>query len=805
MKSNLATAAVCLAVFIVCAAAFFFLYQDAHPFGAVRLSLDADSAGKKAVSIGREVLPEIELPMRDAQLSRDGDLIRGVFAKLGHERGTDALREGVPGYFWNTQWKRFESGRVEVVTSDEPQADEKHSPGNTVGGLRIRLSTSGQLVGLEWNLPDTASVASVSPDTTRLLAEQFLRSHFAYVDNWVFSGEKKTELAHRTDIEYSWHGSQPSIGQPVDLKIKLAGGRILAAGIKYTDLSGMPEPDENKAHSIGLVILTVVLGIVLIIVAFRRSRAYEMSWRQGIILGAVMALLLAVEMYADMPNDARWETWLSLTMGPLFFGGAFILLWSVAESVSRETWRGKFTAFDLLLNGHVLHSRVGRSLLQGFAIGAAASLVWALLVLLLRSFVPTLLVPADNDHLMELGKSVAPIVVAAGSLTNNAYLFAAFVLFLLSLLRFRIRSGWLLLAVGAVAMGVMDKGGIMPLAAGIGLSTMVALVLTWGFYKFDVLASAVSFATVTLLMVLPALFTIGTGTCIQSGYLLAGSMAAVVALGTTGMLSHDRSVDLESITPAFVKHITERERLQRELEIARDVQMSFLPREDPVIAGVDIASRCVPALEVGGDYYDFVKLGADRFGVVVGDVSGKGTQAAFYMTLTKGFLKAVTRASQSPAEVLTQLNDLFYENVERGTFISMVYGIFDLSRRTVTIARAGHNPPLRKSNNAGVEFIQPAGLALGLEAGPTFAGTIREYSTGICPGDLFVFYTDGFTEAMNRRQEEYGEERLRLSVEKHASGTAAAAMDGILADVKAHAGKSKQHDDMTIVVVKTNV
>ena len=124
----------------------------------------------------------------------------------------------------------------------------------------------------------------------------------------------------------------------------------------------------------------------------------------------------------------------------------------------------------------------------------------------------------------------------------------------------------------------------------------------------------------------------------------------------------------------------------------------------------------------------------------------------------------------------------------------------------MTVARAGHNPPLVKKGGAGaaVEFIQPAGLALGLEAGPTFAATIKEFSTELCSGDLYVFYTDGFTEAMNRQNEEYGEERLRRSVEKYAAdGTAAKLMNGIFADIKEHVGRSKQHDDMTIVVVKT--
>ena len=802
MRSNLAVAAGLVALIIVCVAGFCFLYRDVHPLGRLHLAVDADSAGRKAAAIAHEVFPELDLPSRDAQLSRNDGLIRGAIEKLGQKQGNTAIQTEISGYIWVTNWKRTESGRVEFSSSEEERPRPRGPMGKETGEIEVRLNTSGELVEYEWGVQDTASIPAAGPDTTRTVAEQFLRRHFAYMGGWSHTGEKRTERTHRTDVEFSWEGSLASVRQPVVVKITASGARVITAGLSYPTLSGAPEGGEGKVHGVTMVFLAVGLGILFIVVAFRRSRAYEMSFRQGIILGVLMALLLAIEIYVNMQGDGGWEIILSLVMGPLFFGGAFILVWSVAESVAREAWREKFTSLDLLFNGHVLHSRVGWSLLQGVAVGAAACLVWALLVLSARTFAPSLYIPADGDSLRELGGRGTPFVLIGQSLTNNGYVFAGLLVFLVSLLRLRIRSASLLVLAGALAIGLTNRGGTAPLAAGIGIGTLVSLVLSWGFYRFDVLASFVSFAAVSLLMVVPSFFTVGTQTSLQAGYLLAAGLGGVAIFAVYGMLTRDASVDLDAITPAFVKHITERERLQRELEIARDVQMSFLPRRDPEIPGVEISSRCVPALEVGGDYYDFIHLGPDRFGVVVGDVSGKGTQAAFYMTLTKGFLKAVTRASESPAQVLIHLNELFYENVERGTFISMVYGIFDLRKRTVAIARAGHNPPLFKKRGNKLEFVQPAGLALGLESGTAFAATIKEFPAEICPGDLFVFYTDGFTEAMNRDNEEYGEERLRQSVEKHATGTAAEVVSGIFADTNAHAGKSKQHDDMTVVVVK---
>jgi sigma-B regulation protein RsbU (phosphoserine phosphatase) len=159
--------------------------------------------------------------------------------------------------------------------------------------------------------------------------------------------------------------------------------------------------------------------------------------------------------------------------------------------------------------------------------------------------------------------------------------------------------------------------------------------------------------------------------------------------------------------------------------------------------------------------------------------------------------------STSPSQVLTQVNGLFYENVERGVFISMVYGIFDTKANSLTLARAGHNPVImRKSKENHVQVVNPTGLALGLDEGGKFSKSIQEVKTRFQSGDLFVFYTDGFPEAMNKVLEEFGEERLCKAVEKHSDGSASEVMEGIFKEMKEFTGKAKQHDDMTIVVVK---
>lgn len=162
MKSNLAIAAACLAILLLCAAAFSLLYQDVHPLGNVHLSIGPDSAGHKAASIVQEIFPDIHPPKRDAQLSRNDELIRGVFAKLGQKEGKAALLNGIPGYFWNIRWKHSGSGRI-VVTSDDSKPEKKDPFALQLEEIQIRLSTSGDLVGYEWNVHDTANIPSGAP------------------------------------------------------------------------------------------------------------------------------------------------------------------------------------------------------------------------------------------------------------------------------------------------------------------------------------------------------------------------------------------------------------------------------------------------------------------------------------------------------------------------------------------------------------------------------------------------------------------------------------------------------------------
>ncbi len=275
--------------------------------------------------------------------------------------------------------------------------------------------------------------------------------------------------------------------------------------------------------------------------------------------------------------------------------------------------------------------------------------------------------------------------------------------------------------------------------------------------------------------------------------------------------SRDQLGDLASSfnrMSASIEHLLhvqrEKQRLDDELRIARDIQKSLLPVEPPRLAGLSIADLCEPAREVGGDYYDFFDLGPRRLGVLVADVSGKGTSAALYMAEVKGLMLALSHAEPSPRRLLLDVNRCLAGHLDNRSFVTMIYAVIDLEARTLTCARAGHTPLIAVSDGRS-EVIVPSGMVLGLRipgAGERFDQLLEEHTRPIKPGDVIVLYTDGVTEAMNERGDLFGDAALADVVAHHHALDAGGIRERVLREVRAFVGQAEPHDDMTLIVLK---
>lgn len=246
----------------------------------------------------------------------------------------------------------------------------------------------------------------------------------------------------------------------------------------------------------------------------------------------------------------------------------------------------------------------------------------------------------------------------------------------------------------------------------------------------------------------------------------------------------------------------EKERMSRELGIARAVQRKLLPQSLPNIEGLSVAATSVSAQEVGGDYYDFVQVDENKWAFIVGDVSGKGTSAAFYMAELKGVFRALSGLTDSPAKFLDHANRALANSMEKNIFISVVYGILDFKIGVFTLARAGHCPIVAVNHAGETRYLRTQGLGLGLDRGQLFSEVLEEETVKLTPGDVFVLYTDGVVESRNEEGEEYGYERLMDAVKRHHNKPASDFHAALLGDLNRFLGEKAYDDDMTLLVLR---
>ena len=250
----------------------------------------------------------------------------------------------------------------------------------------------------------------------------------------------------------------------------------------------------------------------------------------------------------------------------------------------------------------------------------------------------------------------------------------------------------------------------------------------------------------------------------------------------------------------------ERERLARELALARDVQRRLLPASLPELPGVELAAAEQPAREVGGDYYDVVEIDDGCLGIVVADVAGKGAAAAFYMAELKGIVQSASRLTRSPGEFLARASDALAPSLAAGVFVSLVYAVLDTETGQLTLARAGHCPPVLARDDARADggrwLLRPGGLALGLGSGALFRRTLREQVVHLAPGDTVALYTDGLVEARDAGGAEYGYDRLADAVARQRHTSALDIRDALLADLAAWSDGAEAADDVAVVVVR---
>lgn len=801
-----------LTVLIIAIIVIYSLVPNFHPFGGLKIANSEQTIlnqSKKYLNKANVLYDEQKLRI---VFESDKNFVRWINSEYRIDEANKILSDAGSAYYWTVSQAKTDDDKVVVSSNSETNINLNKS------SFRLKILDSGKIIEFSTELNDSVVKKSLTPEEAKKLAQNFiqnLRDEITFIDdslqstngvnsNTFYYEETETiDKPGRVDYNFTWK-TKTNTKVNYALKAQLIGDQVSNFSIQVI-LPDEYKKDETDVYEIAAtIIFTLLIIISVLIVGFKRFRAYEVGFKHAIAFGIFVLVSFIIKELLENFGNFEWTMVLGLGLGGIFIAGAAVILWAVSETIFREIWNHKFLSLDLIYHRKIIHSSVGKTIINSISFGVGLTALFFVLIYAI-SYYSNVSFTGDNFTSQSHITANLPLLnIFFGVFNSYGILVVSFFMFLTAAIKRYINNDIIFVFVSGLTWALLIQSNVNPLTAGLPISLVVGILLSLILIKYDLLSTLLSFLLFRFFIKATELSFLTENSLKNEWYLLVIICFVLLVFGIILVFRKDKFTDYDSITPKFVENITERQRLKKELEVARHVQMSFLPKENPALKGIDIASTCIPAFEVGGDYYDFIRLSKNKLGIIIGDVSGKGTQAAFYMTLTKGFLKAIAKHTDSPAEVLTKMNELFYENVERGRFISMIYAVVDLENKLIRIARAGHNPVIYHDSEGKLNLISPNGLALGLEKGDLFSKVITESVEKLESGKTFIFYTDGFTEAVNRKGDEYGLDRMVEIVKSWNYSTALEIKDKMIADVNKFIGKAQQHDDMTMVILKIN-
>jgi len=247
----------------------------------------------------------------------------------------------------------------------------------------------------------------------------------------------------------------------------------------------------------------------------------------------------------------------------------------------------------------------------------------------------------------------------------------------------------------------------------------------------------------------------------------------------------------------------EKKRMDSDLQVAQEIQRILLPSSSPTLRNYDIDGINLPARQVSGDYYDYIHFAPDRWGVAIADVSGKGVPASLIMAMCRSLLRVEAPGKTSAAGVLNQVNRQIYPDIKEDMFVSMAYLLLDENGNDITLCRAGHDAPLLyDAKTRAVRKLNPPGMALGIDSGDVFERITHDFTFRMESADCLILYTDGVTEALDSKGDEYGIKQMTQSIQAAAHEGAAAIRKRLTDDLLAFIGNHPQNDDITLIVIR---
>jgi len=700
-------------------------------------------------------------------------------------------------------------------------------------GFEARLNSRGELLGYRLRERREKKVGEKKDAPQPPPAPEALANDRKVADEALkqFLGERYSKFtflsgsnAGDEDRKFSWAAADDGLSVLADVVVRDGKAREVWLQSNLTP-KFQAESDARRGGAIAalssantlLIFPAIILVVIFYFVSLARRRIDHRKTLVFLVCGFLLLLVsnlfgsLADELLYDFRIDhnslaysagapIRWAIFIAVN---LCIAASLYLFLAPGLALSAGGANRRTVDLELLLKGKLLRRPVTGSLVAGLLTGGLLEMI-AHAVAAIGVF-PGASISARG--VQNVFGASAPAMDAF--LDGDQFLIFVTFAFLIPAAEAFVKRAWfqriLVFVIAFVTTTGLELFHISAPAI-IAASLLQAWLLVWLYRNFGLLAVIVTMMASRAALNSAALLAQSSATLQASGRHAAIGLGVALVAALAGLWRSSEAKEEETAIKELPESRAERERLQAEFSVARKAQLRMLPSRAPSAPGVAISAVCHPSKDVGGDLYDFLELPEGKIGVVIADVSGKGVPASLYMTLTKGLLDSVAEHKSDPGDILREVNRHLYDVCRRKTFVTVFLGALDPLRRTLSYARAGHNPTIIHRGGAASErktwMLKSPGMGMGLNDGGIFDRSLKVETIQLERGDKLFFYSDGITEAMNEKRDEYGEGRLMAMAERTNGLSAEQSRDAVMADVAEFLGTVHPQDDQTLVVLQ---
>ena len=658
--------------------------------------------------------------------------------------------------------------------------------------------------------------AALTEAQLRPRADAFVKSRsLPGAPNPVFESARPNVQRGRTDwtFRYRVHSNFPTGNVVMYLWVYFNGDRFAGWDLIEEYADGTPFRYENQiGGTLGSYVALYALLLLLLWMFLKKYHAGEVGvGTASFLFGAVLLLSIigdliiapAMSEGTGMGSIDAQQTAFAIAGFKILFVDVpmavlVFLAWAVGESYARERWGHRLASFDALLRRDPINATVGKSLFSGVF---SAPIITA--ATLLTGAIPTffgLAHPVLGDGTQMILYLGGPGAMLINSMVEALMTSVVAILFVLAFAHRR-RKTWIgiIVALVLVAIGGVCAPPIGPYAMRLLFGFGGGLAAIAIFLRYDLLATAVALFFGSALTATLPLLSVSSGDFRQQLLLsLAAPFLIAVGLAIAGVLTRREVVYAYEDLAPHVKRIVERERVKAEIDAANRIQAALLPLDAPDLAGASVASHYRAATEIGGDYFDFLKVASGEIGIAFGDVSGHGLTSGIVMAMAKSALLVQVDYDPAPRAVLDVLNEIVIKTAPRRTMMTFFFGLLDPRAQTLRFSSAGHlDPYVYRVATKKMEMLSSWGFPLGVRRRDPF----REHHVEFMPGDRLVLYSDGLIECVDDDGEPFGFERFEKVIAEHGHQSADEIKKALLTAVRKFTRNRPPEDDQTLVVV----